>query len=141
MKTLVRTNKHVVLVVGVILGMGVVAYAQQQNKAKNIRKVEIKDKSIVIHPSIKLSADDAKKMDVILAKHSKNLYRIDTVKNGKLIKRQGEISDARTGPTLTAEVNTAESATMRTPPVRSDSHVHVWCPWPPCITMNAQRNA
>jgi len=127
------------MVMGIILAIAVVAYAEQQKKGTG--KVQITDTSIVIHPSIKLSEADAKKMDAILAKHRKDLYKIDTVQNGKLVKTQGELKDAKMGEALKAEVAAAESKSgqMALAGGKSVSHVRVFCPFPPCGYVMARR--
>jgi hypothetical protein len=44
---------------------------------------------IVLHPGTKLSKEDEEKLDNVLKKYDKRLYRIETYENGKLVKTRG----------------------------------------------------
>jgi radical SAM superfamily enzyme YgiQ (UPF0313 family) len=44
---------------------------------------------IVLHPGTKLSKEDEEKLDAILKKYDKRLYRIETYENGKVVKTRG----------------------------------------------------
>lgn len=125
MKTLFRTDKHILIFLGVVGSAVLVAFPQQSamaaGKGKSKKKVEITKDTIVIHPAVKLSATDAKAMDDILKKHSKTLYKVDTVANGKVTQTQGVLGDAN----LTAAVKA--EAPMENQPGRSSRTHQVVC--------------
>jgi hypothetical protein len=125
MKALFRTNKYIVLVVGIVSGLAVAAYAQHREKtSKGVGKVEIKEEAIVLHPGTELEPADAAAMDSALARHSKKLYKITTVENGK-ITRKGDLSDGYMTEAFRAEVADAER--------KGTAHRHhqVYCT--PCV--------
>ena len=115
MKTLFRTDKHVLILLGVVGSAVLVAFPQQSamagrtGKGKHKPKVEITNETIVLHPAVKLSPADAKAVDDVLQKNSKTLYKIDTVANGKVTKTDGVLPEA----SLTAAARADASATNR----------------------------
>ena len=103
MKTLLRTNK-LVLPLAVVLGLGVIFVLTQCAVFTAGRgKVEMTNEMITMQPAVELSPADAKAMDAILKKHSKELYLVDTVENGKVVKTEGALREE----VLTAAVKAA----------------------------------
>jgi len=103
MKTLLRTNKRVLLFAGV-LGFAVIfVLTQRPVFAAGNGKVEITKEMITMQPAVELSPADATAMDAILKKHAKDLYLVDTVENGKVVKTEGSLSQE----VLTAAVKAA----------------------------------
>ena len=135
MKTLFRTDKHILIFLGIVGSAVLLAFPQQsamaagKGKSKSNKKVEITKDTIVIHPAVKLSPADSKAMDDILKKHSKTLYKVDTVQNGKVTQTQGVLSDAA----LTAEAKA--EAPKATQPGKANRTHQVICP-PPCHEEN-----
>lgn len=122
MKTQSAVNKHVVAV-GLVIGIAMVACAQQRKMGEGGGKVEIKQGGIVIHPTVKLSDADAKAMDNVLAKYDAALYKIETVEDGKVTKTQGKLEDAVITQAAKAEVAMPQ-------PGMSHKRVQVTCPLP-----------
>ena len=90
MKTLLRTNKLVLPLAGV-LGLAVIFVLTGAVFAAGNGKVEMTNEMIVMQPAVNLSPADATAMDAILKKHSKALYLVDTVDNGKIVKTEGSL--------------------------------------------------
>ena len=115
MKTLFRTDKHVLILLGVVGSAVLIAFPQQSamagrtGKGKHKPKVEITNETIVMHPAVKLSPADAKAVDDVLQKNSKTLYKIDTVENGKVTKTAGVLPEA----SLTAAAKSDAAAAPR----------------------------
>lgn len=115
MKTLFRTDKHVLIILAVVGSAVLIAFPQQSamagrtGKGKHKAKVEITNDTIVIHPAVKLSPADAKAVDDILQKNSKTLYKVDTVENGKVTKTDGVLPEA----SLTAAAKADAAAAPR----------------------------
>ena len=128
MKTLFRTDKHILIFLGIVGSAVLVAFPQQSamaaQKGKSKKKVEITKDTIVIHPGVKLSAADSKAMDDVLKKHSKTLYKVDTVQNGKVTQTQGVLSDAALTAAAKAE------APKATQPGKANRTHQVICPAP-----------
>jgi hypothetical protein len=131
MKTLFRTDKHVLFVLGVVGSVALIAFPQQSamarhtGKGKRKAKVEITNDTIVMHPAVKLSPADSKAVDDILKKNSKTLYKVDTVQNGSVTKTDGALSEA----SLTAAAKA--DAPAKAAAGRSDKTHQVICE-PPC---------
>jgi hypothetical protein len=103
MKTLLRTNKLVLPLAGV-LGLAVIfVLTQCAVFTAGTGKVEMTKEMIVMQPAVDLSPADATAMDAILKKHSKALYLVDTVDNGKIVKTEGSLREE----VLTAAVKAA----------------------------------
>jgi hypothetical protein len=132
MKTLFGRDKYVVICSGIVGFVLVFAFGQQSalaaRKAKSKRKVEIRHDMIVMHPTVKLSPADEKAMDDVLKKHAKQLYKIDTVENGK-VTTNGSLKET----TLTAAVK-AEAPTQARGG-KSHRTAQVICP-APCNQQN-----
>jgi hypothetical protein len=115
MKTLFGTDKHVLILLGVVGSAVLIAFPQQSamagrtGKGKHKPKVEITNETIVLHPAVKLSPADAKAVDDVLQKNSKTLYKIDTVENGKVTKTAGVLPEA----SLTAAAKSEAAAAPR----------------------------
>jgi hypothetical protein len=126
MKTLFRTDKHVLILLGIVGSAVLVAFPQQSamaaHKGKTKKKIEITKDTIVIHPAVKLSAADAKAMDDILKKHSKTLYKVDTIQSGKVTQTQGVLGEGNMTAAAKAE------APMENQPGRSNRSHQVVCP-------------
>ncbi len=124
MKTLFRTDKHVLILLGVVGSAVLIAFPQQSamagrtGKGKHKPKVEITNETIVMHPAVKLSPADAKAVDDVLQKNSKTLYKIDTVEHGKVTKTAGVLPEA----SLTAAARADASATNRAPGGANRTH-------------------
>lgn len=112
MKTLFRRDKHGLMLLGIMGSAILMAFPLQSamaaRKGKSGGKVEIKNDVILMHPAVKLSAADEKAMNDILEKHSKALYKIDTLENGKVTRTNGSLADASITATLKAEIAAAE---------------------------------
>jgi hypothetical protein len=132
MKTQFRTNTHRLLFMGV-LGFAVVfVLTQPQANAAGKGKVEMTNDMIVMQPAVEVSSADARAMDAVLKKHSKELYRIAEVENRKIVKTEGSLREE----VLTAAVKAA----MTTESKRGKSHKigQVVCA-PPCAPQIVHR--
>ena len=115
MKTLFGTDKHVLILLGVVGSAVLIAFPQQSamagrtGKGKHKPKVEITNETIVMHPAVKLSPADAKAVDDILKKNSKTLYKVDTVENGRVSKTDGVLPEGN----LTAAAKADAAAAPR----------------------------
>jgi hypothetical protein len=89
MKTLLRTNKYTVIILGTVGCILIFACTQPVKPSRTTSKVEIRKDRIVIHPVIKLTPVDEKKMDDVLRNYDKKLYRVSTWKNGEMIRVRG----------------------------------------------------
>ena len=91
MKTLLRTNTRLLLLLGVWGFAVIFVLTQPQANAAEKGKVEMTKDMIVMQPAVEVSPADAKAMDAILKKHSKELYLVDTVEKGKVVKTEGSL--------------------------------------------------
>lgn len=89
MKTLLRTNKYIVLTLGMVACLLFFA-CKTETTNHTTGKVEIQDKRVVIHPVLKLSPTEERKLDDVLRNYDKKLYRIATWKDGKVVKVRGD---------------------------------------------------
>lgn len=107
MKTLFGTNKYVLIALGV-MGFVVLIACAQNGMARNHKgKVEITKDVIVLHPAVQLAAADEKAMNDVLKRYNKNLYKIDTVENGKVTKTEGSLKMTSMTAAVKAEGATA----------------------------------
>src|ERR1043166_647031 len=72
--------------------------------------VTIKDDVILLHPGTKLSKTDRKKLNEILSKFDKSLYKVEHYKDGKLTRTLGQLSDALIDKTIPAEAAEAKAS-------------------------------
>jgi len=86
MKTLCKTITLLVLGAGIVTVLTVTGFAQEKRGG-----VTIQDQGIIIHPGTKLSKSDETALNNVLSKYDKKLYRVETYKDGKLIKTVGEL--------------------------------------------------
>jgi hypothetical protein len=103
---------------------GISGLAQQKRG-----NVTIDKDAIIIHPGTNLSAKDEKALDQIMQKYDKALYRIDTYKNGKLVRRLGTLKNSQVDKKVASEVAQAKAEgesdrtvqfewrQLRTPPI------------------------
>jgi hypothetical protein len=85
MKTLFKTRNYL-LIIAVLLACGlVVSYAQKQTPSVKSGRVELCPK---IHPPLNLSPQDEKELTEILAKFDTSLYRLEAIKDGKIVKER-----------------------------------------------------
>lgn len=90
MKTLLRTNKYIVAMLGIVGCVVILSCAQHQQGSGSAGKVVITKTGIIIHPTIKLSAMDEQAMNNVLKKYKKSLYRIETLNKGKMVRTEGK---------------------------------------------------
>jgi hypothetical protein len=106
MKRLRKPVSVVLLGVGTALIFAVPAFAQQKDA-----QVTITDTRIEIHPGTKISESDQKALNEVLKKYDKLLYKIETLKDGKVTGQvQGKLEDKYIDATLAAEVKQAKAA-------------------------------
>jgi hypothetical protein len=105
MKRLRRSLGVVLLGVGSALILAVPAFAQQKGK-----QVTITDSRIEIRPGAKISESDQKALNEVLKKYDKSLYKIETLKDGKVTGAQGKLEDKHVDVTLSAEVKQGKAA-------------------------------
>jgi len=91
MKTLIRTNKYILLVLGLIACAVIISCALNPTADARTGKVDISDDVIVLHAAVQLSAADERAMTAVLKKYSKSLYRIDRVEKGAETKTLGTL--------------------------------------------------
>lgn len=72
--------------------------------------VTIKDDVILLHPGTKLSKPDRKKLNEILSKFDKSLYKVEHLKDGKVTRTLGQLSDALIDKTIAAEAAEAKAS-------------------------------
>ena len=72
--------------------------------------VTIENDRILIHSGTKLSKPDQKALNQILAKYDKSLYKIETYKNGHVIRTQGQLSDMLIDKTIASEAADAKAS-------------------------------
>lgn len=110
MTTRFKANKCLVIALGIVGSAVVLFGAQQGQKAdKKGHKVEITKDAVLIHPTVKLSPADEKAMDKVLSGYEKKLYKIETLKHGKVIKTRGSLPAAFMNAQLKAEVSKAKA--------------------------------
>jgi hypothetical protein len=90
MKTLLRTNKYAVLILGTVGCLLIFGCTQPDTPPRTTEKVDIQESRIAITPVIKLTPEEKDKLDAVLRKYDKKLYRITTWENGKITKVRGE---------------------------------------------------
>jgi hypothetical protein len=71
--------------------------------------ITIKDDVILLHPGTTLSKPDRKKLNEILSKFDKSLYKIEHYKDGKVTRTLGQLSDALIDKTIAAEATEAKA--------------------------------
>ena len=109
MKTLLGTQKRLLVVLG-ILGCGLlISLASEPKRGSGSGKVEILKGKIILHPTVKLSPKDKTALDTLLSKFKKNLYKIETLEKGKVATTRGTLSDAWISESLKAEVANAKA--------------------------------
>jgi len=107
MNTLHRTRKYYVLVPLAVVAL-VISCTNHPQTPGATSKVEIKKDQIIIHPTITLSKDDdEQRLNAILNRYDKKLYRVETWVNGKITKVEGT---ARVVKEVSAENGMARSA-------------------------------
>jgi hypothetical protein len=89
--TLLRTYTYAVALILMASCLAVFAGAPP-DKSQKKRKVEIGERGVVVHPTIKLSPGDGETLDAVLAKYNEKLYRVATLEKGKETKLQGTAS-------------------------------------------------
>jgi hypothetical protein len=99
MKSLSATVKFVVGAIGVALF--VVAYAAY---AKSKSSVEVGDNYAIIYPQAQWSGNNCDELSRVLSKYNKSLYKIQTYKDGKLVKTQGKLDESVMRRGLVSEV-------------------------------------
>jgi hypothetical protein len=106
MKRLRRSLGVVLLGVGSALILAVPAFAQQKGE-----QVTITESRVEIRPGTKISESDQKALNEVLKKYDKSLYKIETLKDGKVTgQAQGKLEDKHIDVTLAAEVKQAKAA-------------------------------
>ena len=125
MKTLFRTDKYVLVAVGIVAAAVVISCAQNPAASGRTGKVEITQDMIVLHPTVQLAAADEKAMNDVLKNYSTALYKIDTVENGTVKKTQGSLKQT----SMTAAVK-AESASSEAQAGGSHKSHQMICPAP-----------
>jgi hypothetical protein len=106
MRILIRTGKGVMLVVGIVYSVVIFSCAQPEKSTG--KKVEISETLIVIHPTVKLSSSDEKKLNDVLNKYDKRLYKVEKVQN-KEVKTSGHLKDMHISEAFKAEVAAAKA--------------------------------
>ena len=93
--------------------------------------MEIQDSRIAIHPVIKLTPLEEQKLDGVLRNYDKNLYRITTWENGKVVKVRGHgsITDRQKAEETEAAKNG-----------RSHHGLNSVCPDAPSCTSQSSQN-
>jgi hypothetical protein len=86
MKTLCNAIRLLALGAGTAAVLPLTGFAQGKEGG-----VTIQNQSIIIHPGTKLSNSDETALNNVLSKYDTKLYRVETYKNGKLIKTVGEL--------------------------------------------------
>lgn len=91
MKTVLRTNQYLIIVV-IILGCAITfTSAQQAHRGGGATgKVEIYPDGIVIHPTIQLRPDDERQLNQALATANKSFYKLEKLGQARL-QPQGEL--------------------------------------------------
>jgi hypothetical protein len=106
MKGLPKKNGIVLLCAGTALTLAVSVFAQQKDG-----QVRITDTRIDIRPGTKISESDQKALNEVLNKYGPSLYKIETLKDGKVTgQSQGGLEDKYIDATLAAEVKQAKAA-------------------------------
>jgi hypothetical protein len=133
MKIPLRTNKYVVIAIGLAVCAVAVSCAEQQRTARR-GNVEISEGLILIHPAIKLSPEDEKAMEKILGSYDTRLYKIERFENGKVIKTQGKLpdTDPENGRVLVSAEFRAELVAAHSNKGKDVLDKQVTCPQP-CV--------
>jgi|SRR6266436_1111777 len=118
MKNLRKTLEIVLLGSGIASIPTISSLAQEKSG-----QVTITDTRIEIHPGTKISENDEKALNAVLKKYGESLYKIETLKDGKL-KVQGRLEDKHIETTLAAEVKKAKAAGMSDHTERVVDHQH-----------------
>src|SRR2546423_5571184 len=103
MKTLFRTNKSVVIAIGVTACAVILLCAQYSVAGARAHKVEFTQGMVLIHPTAKLSPADEQAMNDALRNYDKRLYKIETVKSGQ-VQSQGKLADMGDKDPITGHV-------------------------------------
>jgi hypothetical protein len=106
MKRLQKPLVAVLLCVGASVILGISAFAQEKDG-----QVRIMNARIEIHPGTMISHSDQKALNEVLKKYDTSLYKIETLKNGK-VTSQGKLEDKYIDTRLAAEVKQAKVAGM-----------------------------
>lgn len=106
MKSLQQLLCVVLLGVGTALILAIPVFAQQKDG-----QVRITDTRIDIRPGAKISESDQKALNEVLKKYGESVYKIETLKDGKVTGQpQGKLEDKHIDATLAAEVKQAKAA-------------------------------
>ena len=82
------------------------------NGAKPARHetVTIQGDIILLHPGTKLTKPDRQALNQILSTYHKSLFRVETYKDGKVTRTQGQLSEALIDKTIAAEAAQAKAS-------------------------------
>jgi hypothetical protein len=108
MKTSLKIRKYLLTALGI--GGCAIIVSCITNSGRPKGKVEITANGILIHPTIHLSAADQKNLDDTLKNFGKSLYKIVTLKKGRVTQVRGRLADAKIDATLKSEVAEAQKA-------------------------------
>lgn len=108
MKSLLGTHKYLLLILGVLVYALIISCVQQPTATGTTGKVAIYSGGIVIHPAVKLSQTDERALATALQKFDKSLYKLETLENGEVKKRQGSLSDEKISKALKSEMADAK---------------------------------
>lgn len=113
MKSLPSTVNQVGPAVAILCILAAPAFAQSttgvDTRTRPTQEVTIEKDGILIHPGAKISKSDQNALNDILTKYNKSLYKIETYKNGKLKKTQGQLSDVYIDKTIASEAADAKA--------------------------------
>jgi hypothetical protein len=72
--------------------------------------VTIEDNMILLHPGTKLTKPDRQELNQILRTYNKSLFKVETYKDGKVTRTQGQLSEALIDKTIAAEATQAKAS-------------------------------
>ena len=98
-----------------LVGFSVILLTQLpllMNGAKPARHetVTIQGDIILLHPGTKLTKPDRQALNQILSTYHKSLFRVETYKDGKVTRTQGQLSEALIDKTIAAEAAQAKAS-------------------------------
>jgi hypothetical protein len=79
-------------------------------KSERHETVTIEDNVILLHPGTKLTKPDRQAFNQILGTYNKSLFKVETYKDGKVTRTQGQLSEALIDKTIAAEAAQAKAS-------------------------------
>ena len=101
--------KHYAGTACVLVLLGLVFFTATGFAQSTGGKTEIKDDYVLVHPGVKLSAEDTQTLDDVLKTYDKSLYKIEVYNQGQVASSLGSLQDMCVDRVVVAEVMMAKA--------------------------------